>query len=465
MTKRLACPPAPGPLEDYATQFDPLFVRLAQRRGFRAYLEGLLLPRDRNKTLTSLAGAEPIVAAQHKAVQGLQWFLTESSWDYQRVSQRRVQLLVADPATAPHDQGVLVIDDSGDRKAGSKTAHVARQWLGSVGKTDNGIVAVTSLWADERVYWPIDVVPYTPASRLAKGKRDPGFRTKPQLAAELVAAAQKAGIGFRGVVADCFYGDNTGFTEALGRAGVAYVLAVKPRKGAWAPAEAVHTPTEAARQLAWTSPEQPGDWTPVTRRFRDGHAETWWAADATLPAAGWGPNRRIRLVIATTNPATLPKLTTWYLITNLPRPGRRRPSAAAAFAPADLAEIVRLYSLRNWVEQGYKQIKHELGWADFQVRSDRAIRRHWQLVCCAFSFCWRAWFAMPPAQPAPAEPAAPTGAARGERTDPPRKPARAGLVAGDAAPGTRLADPLGRARALVAVVVDSAPAGPAAAAA
>jgi SRSO17 transposase len=115
-------------------------------------------------------------------------------------------------------------------------------------------VAVTSLWADERVYWPIEVVPYTPASRLAKGKRDPGFRTKPQLAAELVGAAQKAGIGFRAVVADCFYGDNTGFTEALGRAGVAYVLAVKPRKGAWAPAEAAHTPTEAARQQAWTSP-------------------------------------------------------------------------------------------------------------------------------------------------------------------------------------------------------------------
>jgi pimeloyl-ACP methyl ester carboxylesterase len=39
---------------------------------------------------------------------------------------------------------------------------------------------------------------------------------------------------FRAVVADCFYGDNTGFTEALGRAGVAYVLAVKPRKGVWA---------------------------------------------------------------------------------------------------------------------------------------------------------------------------------------------------------------------------------------
>jgi SRSO17 transposase len=465
MTKRLACPPAPGPLEDYAAQFDPLLARLAQRRGFRAYLEGLLLPRDRNKTLTSLAGAEPIVAAQHKAVQGLQWFLTESSWDHEQVSQRRVQLLREDPATAPHDQGALVLDDSGDRKAGTKTAHVARQYLGSVGKTDNGIVAVSSLWADGRVYWPIEVVPYTPASRLAKGNRDPGFRTKPQLAVELVGAAQKAGIGFRAVVADCFYGDNTGFTEALGRAGVAYVLAVKPRKGAWAPAEAAHTPTEAARQLAWTSPEQPGDWTPVTRRFRDGHTETWWAADASLPAAGWGPDRCIRLVVATTDPATLPKLSSWYLATNLPCPQHRRPSAAAALAPADLAEVVRLYSLRNWVEQGYKQVKHELGWADFQVRSDRAIRRHWQLVCCAFCFCWRAWFAEPPPAPSPSDAQPASAGARGERTGPRRKPAHAGLVAGDAAPGARLADPVGRARALVAVVVDRAPAGPAAAAA
>src|SRR5215472_8211014 len=42
---------------------------------------------------------------------------------------------------------------------------------------------------------------------------------------------------------------------------------------------------------------------------------------------------------------------------------------------------------------GHKQVKQELGWADFMVRSDRAIRRHWQLVCCAFSFCWQAWFA------------------------------------------------------------------------
>ncbi len=466
MTKRLACPPAPGPLEDYAAQFDTLFGSLAQRRGFRAYLQGLLLPRDRNKTLTALAGAEPVVGAQHAAVQGLQWYLSESTWDADKVNQQRLQLLCGDPATRPHDQGVLVLDDTGDRKAGSHTAHVARQYLGSVGKTDNGIVAVSSLWADERVYWPAHVVPYTPASRLPKGKTDPGFRTKPQQAAALVQAARRAGIFFRAVVADCFYGDNEGFTQALGHAGVAFVLAVKPRKGAWAPADEVHTPQEAARQLAWGGPTQPGDWTPVVRRFRDGHTETWWAADAALPAAGWGPDRRLRLVVATTDPATLPKLTSWYLVTNLPRPGRRRASVASALAPADLAEVVRLYSLRNWVEQGYKQVKHELGWADFQARSDRAIRRHWQLVCCAFSFCWRAWFAEQPmaALPPDAQPAA--AGARGETTSQQRAHARrGGGLAGGAASGARLADPVGRARTLVAGVVAGAPATPAAAAA
>jgi hypothetical protein len=421
MTIRRPCPPAPGPLEDYAQRFDPLLASVAQRRGLRGYLQGLLLPRDRNKTLTALADAEPITGAQHREVQRLQWFLSESTWDHEQVNQRRIELLRADPATAPHKRGVLVIDDTGDRKDGSATAHVARQYLGSVGKTDNGIVAVTSLWADARCYWPLHAVPYTPASRLAKGKSDPGFRTKPQLAVELVAAAQQAKIPFWAVVADCFYGDNIGFVEALGRAGVAFVLALKPRKGIWAPDDAAHTPVEAARELGWGGPARPGPWRRVTRRFRDGHAETWWAADAVL--GGWGPDRHHRLVVATTDPATLPKGSTWYLLCNRARPAGRRAQQA------QLAEIVRAYGLRNWVEQGYKQVKDELGWADFQVRSDQAIRRHWTLVCLAFSFCWHAGqtqAAAPGAGPVPpaATAAPPTqAAARGaqQRLDPGRR--------------------------------------------
>jgi len=310
-------------------------------------------------------------------------------------------------------------------------------------------------------------VPYTPASRLAKGKRDPGFGTKPQLAAALVAAARKAGIPFRAVVADCLDGDHPGFVEALGAAKVAFVLALKPRKGTWAPADQAHTPVEAARELDWGGPGRPGQWRRVTRRFRDGHTQTWWAADARL--GGWGPEGPHRLVVATTDPARLPKLSTWYLLCNLHRPGGRRTQQA------QLAEIVGAYGLRNWVEQGYKQVKDELGWADFQVRGDRAIRRHWTLVCCAFSFCWHAGQAQaasaagpaPPAATAavPSSPAAGPAAARGaqQRLDPDRLPSgsgRDGVVAAGAASGTRLAGPVGVAWALLARMVGQ-PAAPA----
>ena len=167
MTRRRPCPPAPGPLEEYAARFDDLFGVLAQRRGFREYLAGLLAPRDRNKTLTALAGAEPVAGAQHPAVQRLQFFLSESRWDADQVNARRLELLLADPATAPHDAGVLVIDDSGDRKDGTKTAHVGHQWLGRYGKTDSGVVTVTTVWADERLYYPVHAVPYTPGNTAA----------------------------------------------------------------------------------------------------------------------------------------------------------------------------------------------------------------------------------------------------------------------------------------------------------
>ncbi len=117
MTKRLPVSPAPGPLEEYATRFDDLFAARAQREGFRRYLEGLLLPAERNKTLTALANTEPIVGVQHKSAQSLQWFLSESGWSPEDLlNRRRLELLRADPSSALDEEGVLVMDEHGDRK-------------------------------------------------------------------------------------------------------------------------------------------------------------------------------------------------------------------------------------------------------------------------------------------------------------------------------------------------------------
>jgi hypothetical protein len=105
----------------------------------------------------------------------------------------------------------------------------------------------------------------------------------------------------------------------------------------------------------------------VTRVFRDGHAETWHAAEATL--GWWGPDGARRLVAATACPERPPG--------TRHEPAPRRPREADSPHPAaDLAEITRIYGIRHWIEQSYKQVKDELGWADFQVRSDTAIRRH-----------------------------------------------------------------------------------------
>ena len=100
----------PAPLEQYARAFDALFQTHIQRQRFRAYLAGLLAPRDRTKTLTALAGAEPIVQAQTGPVQQLQWFLSESAWDAEAVTSRRSALLQADPRTRAHGEGALAID-------------------------------------------------------------------------------------------------------------------------------------------------------------------------------------------------------------------------------------------------------------------------------------------------------------------------------------------------------------------
>ena len=156
-------------------------------------------------------------------------------------------------------------------------------------------------------------------------------------------------------------------------------------------------------------------------------------------------------MVATADPLTLPDKATWYLATNLPRAGGPR-EAASPHPAADLAEIVRIYGIRHWIEQSYKQVKDQLGWADFQVRSDTAIRRHQVLVNCAFCFCWAAWFAdNPPRHDAAAPRPGPDRGQRGRR--------RAAAVLAQGHPGsTRLAFPVDRAATLVASMVEGAPA-------
>ena len=132
---------------------------------------------------------------------------------------------------------MLIVDETGDPKRGSRIVLAAPQYLGKLGHVANGVVAVTSHWTDGSRHVPVGVKPARPASRLPKGKRDPAFHTKPALAWELIEQARAADIPFRLVVADSVYGEGEGENaqrEArLFTARIPYIMGLRPSHGPW----------------------------------------------------------------------------------------------------------------------------------------------------------------------------------------------------------------------------------------
>jgi SRSO17 transposase len=267
---------------------------------------------------------------------------------------------------------VLIVDETGDPKRGSRIVLAAQQYLGKLGHVANGVVAVTSHWADGSRHLPLGVKPYRPASRLPKGRADPAFHTKPELAWQLIEEARAAGIAFRLVVADSVSGESAQLEARLYAAGLPYVMGLRPSQGTWQEVQdAAHppafTPAEAAQRLPQAA------WQRTIHADSHGKALIRYVAELEL-GPSYGPDKGVRLVAATLDPATLKPESTWYLATSL------------SLREASPAQVYALYRLRDWIEHFYKPAKHELGWADYQVRPERAIVRHWQLVLLAYTF-------------------------------------------------------------------------------
>ena len=173
-----------------------------------------------------------------------------------------------------------MIDEHGDRKWGKKTTHVGKQYLANIGKVQGGVVSVSSLWSDEKVYYPQEVEPYTPAHHFEGGKADPAFRTKLKIALELAERSVEAGLPFRAVVADSFYGEDEEFKMGLDDLGAGYVLSLKRSHCWWHREDDIGALWEAAEAAGWRDENESGQWVKVLRVFQDGHQEDWWAAGA-----------------------------------------------------------------------------------------------------------------------------------------------------------------------------------------
>jgi DDE family transposase len=232
-------------------------------------------------------------------------------------------------------------------------------------------------------------------------------------------------------------------------------MGLRPSHGVWQfVADPAHppafTPAEAAQRLPRAA------WKRTTSYDSHGKELVRYIAELELGTA-YGPTRGVRLIAATLDPARLKPESTWYLVTSLP------------LTQVSAAQVYALYRLRDWIEHFSKPVKHELGWADYQVRSEQAIVRHWQLVLLAYTFSLLVG-AVPTSASAAALSVSPSPeqkATGGEKigasapTAPPTARAErqrgAGRLGGDAAPGAELALPLGAPATLLATLVERRP--------
>ena len=354
----------PDPLLDsFFDNFERLWSRPNQAQGFRSYVLGLVCQLHR-KNIEAISAK--VVGQQY---QSLHHFLSDAPWDADILNRIRIDALMANRRTAPSGKGVLIIDDTGVPKRGRSTEGVKRQYIGQLGKTANGQVFVTSHYADERLHWPIDERPYVPDVWFEKGKEDPAFKTKPTLALELIDSAVAMGIKFRAVVVDSWYGRNVQFLKELENRNLPYVAELDGSQRIFArlPGDLDSHQHRLKEALCLLKPK---DFRPADITNADGTKRSRHVAQVDVKIKGLPGKRRV--VVVTTRPDD---------------PGS---DDDLRWLTANVVElrsdtVARVYALRNWVEEFYKEAKDDLGAGQYQVRGLESIVRHWHMVFVAYS--------------------------------------------------------------------------------
>src|SRR4051794_32275372 len=220
-------PTEPMPeLAEFLKPFHAHFTRSEGRHALDRYLTGLLTELP-NKNCDTIAASIPGTSEQQ-----LQGLLTTTAWDEQDLNGQRVRRMTRLPGEG---DGVLIFDDTGFAKQGRSSVGVARQYSGTLGKVGNCQVAVNCHYAERTLAWPVATRLYLPehwagdAERRKKAKvpEDLAFRTKPEIALELLDRAKSWGVRWACVTADGDYGDNPNFLAGLERRRQRYVVAVR----------------------------------------------------------------------------------------------------------------------------------------------------------------------------------------------------------------------------------------------
>jgi SRSO17 transposase len=344
-------------LDELVERIAPRFRRIEPRRRVRAYLQGLLCPVERKN------GWQLAESAGDRTPDGVQDFLARVRWDADQVRDDLRAYVVAQLGDA---DAVLVLDETGFVKKGTKSVGVQRQYSGTAGRIENCQIGVFLGYAsrhgqaliDRALYLP-EVWASDPVRRGAAGvPEDTAFATKPQLGRQMLVRAFAAGVPCRWVTGDSVYGADYALRRSIEHSGRGYVLAVTSRQrlGFKTVADWLEdVPTTGWQRLS------AGDGAKGPRLY------DWaWLPYGSDAACGWQKGLLIRRKL------TQPEGFTFYL----------------TLAPdtAGLSDLVRVAGTRWTIEASFEAAKGEVGLDQYEVRSWTGWHRHITLAMLAHAY-------------------------------------------------------------------------------
>lgn len=345
-----------GALDGLAERIAPRFCRPEARRRAGQYLAGLLAPVERKN------GWQLAEAAGDASPDSVQDFLARMRWDADAVRDDLRGYVVEHLGDA---QAVLVLDETGFVKKGTRSVGVQRQYSGTAGRIENCQVGVFLGYAGRHGHALIDRALYLPQSwagdeerrRAAWVPEAVAFATKPKLGLAMLERALDAGVPCAWVAADSVYGADSALRQALVRRRIGYVLAVTSGQRLF-PGTVSDWVEEVPAADGWHRLSA-GDGSKGPRLYDWAHLPFRGAPE------GWDKGLLIRRRLADGD-------LTFYF----------------TFAPSRTAlkDLVRVAGTRWTIESGFEMAKGEVGLDQYEVRSWTGWHRHVTLAMLALAF-------------------------------------------------------------------------------
>jgi len=367
-------------LESYFQGIGEVLGNESRRGSFALYAMGLLGDAERKSVEPIAARACPDPKKIDAMHQRLLHFTVDSKWSDQQVRQEAARYALA-PMVEREPVEAWIVDDTGFLKQGTHSVGVQRQYTGSAGKIANSQVGVSLSIATRTEHLPIDFELYLPTSWTNSPERreearipsEVTFKTKPQLALEMMTRAMNQRVPSGVVLGDSAYGSSSQFRQGVRALGLHYAVAVSPHTTVHLLDEEGGPRGEALRvsDLA-TSIHERGGFRRCT--WRKGTREDLSARFA------------LRRVVAAGVPLREQE-PLWLLIEW--RDGEPEPANSFLISVPGRKtkrQLIRLVMQRWRTERVYEDLKGELGLDHYEGRRFPGWHHHVSVALCCYAF-------------------------------------------------------------------------------